>query len=113
MESLAGKSSRYDTGKLWLKQDGSVVKGNIFDPTGGDLLLHGTVRGQSVRFSTEREIQGGTERSEYTGTIWGSRLAGTVVVRTTLKPSTPKSEDMPQSSRSARSYRWSARRVRE
>lgn len=99
--------------KLWLKQDGSTLTGNILDPTTGDLRLHGNVTGQSVRFSTERGIQGGAERSEYSGTIWGSRLAGTVIVRTTPKPTGPKRVGMPQMSASERSYMWSARPVRE
>ena len=100
--------------KLWLKQDGSILEGTIFDPTAGDLRLNGSISGQSVRFSTERGIQGGTERSEYRGTTWSSRLAGTVVVRQTPRAISPKRESVPQrSSPTERSYTWSARRVEE
>jgi hypothetical protein len=97
--------------ELFLEQDGNTLLGRIVDPLHGEIRLHGSVSGRSVKFSTQTDIPGATARSEYKGTLSGSRLRGTVVIRvsewTTIP--IPKRGRLPPRERVVN---WSAQRVK-
>jgi hypothetical protein len=100
------------TVKLFLNQSRDRLEGRIDDPAVGETRLHGSVFGNSVRFSTEADVQGFTVRSSYQGTRIGSGLAGTVVIRTIRRAKPPDREGIPRSDIPERTCTWSAHRVK-
>lgn len=62
---------------LTLEQDGGALKGTLSGPR-GDAALEGKVEGNKVSFTVKRETPNGTFTLEYTGTVDGESMAGTV-----------------------------------
>jgi hypothetical protein len=66
------------TSTLTLTQDGSTVKGTLSGRR-GDTPVEGTVTGSKVSFTVKRQTQSGdTFVMEYTGTMDGDSIKGTV-----------------------------------
>jgi len=97
--------------KLFLYQDDERLTGRIIDPIHGAVRLYGRVDERSVRFTTQTDPYGPTGRSEYTGTLIGGRLRGTVVNRTTQSPGVPRRGERGRVPAPDRSMNWSAERV--
>jgi hypothetical protein len=93
---------------MFLQQDGDYLRGTITDSMRGDVRLRGSVTGNLIRFSTEYEMRGSTVRSEYTGTLVGSRLRGTVTTRII---ETHPGLDRGSRNRRVRFADWTAQRV--
>jgi hypothetical protein len=102
--------------RLFLEQRGNTLTGTIEGGFAGESRLRGNVDGDSLYFTTESDVRGRMVRSEYTGNIIGSRLHGTMTVRTIgggfeipRRPGGRRRDGrMPSDTRFAD---WSARRV--
>ena len=82
--NIAGKwemtwegARRKSVTKLTFEQDGEKLKGTIARPE-GEVALSGTVKGNSVAFTVERETPQGKVTSEYKGTIEGDTMKGII-----------------------------------
>jgi hypothetical protein len=65
------------TQTLKIQQDGSAIKGTI---TGrrGESPLEGSLTGNKISFTVTRETPNGTFKLDYTGTVDGDAMKGTV-----------------------------------
>ena len=65
------------TQTLTIQQDGSTIKGTI---TGrrGESPLEGSLTGNKISFTVTRETPNGTFKLDYTGTVDGDAMKGTV-----------------------------------
>ncbi len=66
-----------NTQTLTVQQEGAKIKGTL---TGrrGDSQIEGTVAGNKISFTVKRETPNGTFTLDYTGTVDGDSMAGTV-----------------------------------
>jgi hypothetical protein len=69
--------------RMLLEQDGNKLTGTIGSGTADETRVRGRVDRESVSFSGESVVPGRIIWSDYTGTIIGSRLRGTVTTRVT------------------------------
>ena len=60
------------------KVDGDKLSGTVAGGMGGDTPLAGTVKGNEVKFTVTRQTPNGEMKSEYTGTVEGDTMKGTV-----------------------------------
>jgi hypothetical protein len=65
------------TQTLTLKQDGTTIKGTLSGPR-GDTPFEGTVAGNKISFTIKRETPNGTFTLEYSATVDGDSMAGTI-----------------------------------
>ena len=66
------------TANLVLEQDGGKIKGTMTGEMGREWPVTGTVEGKTVKFSSKRETPRGEITVEYTGTLEGDTLKGTM-----------------------------------
>jgi len=64
------------TQTLTITQDGGKIKGTLTSPR-GDSNFEGTVAGNKISFTINRETPNGTFTIEYTGTVDGDSMKGT------------------------------------
>jgi hypothetical protein len=60
------------------KQDGDKLTGTVAGGMGGDTPLEGTVKGKEVKFTVTRQTPNGEMKSEYTATVEGDTMKGSV-----------------------------------
>lgn len=65
------------TQTLTITQDGTKIKGTLSGPR-GDAPFEGTVAGNKVSFTVNRETPNGTFTLEYSATVDGDSMTGTV-----------------------------------
>jgi len=65
------------TQTLTIQQDGSTIKGTAKGQR-GEAPLEGSVTGNNIKFTITRETPGGTFTLEYSGTVEGDSMKGTV-----------------------------------
>jgi hypothetical protein len=65
------------TQTLTIKQDGATIKGTLTGPR-GEAPFEGTVAGNKVSFTIKRETPNGTFTLEYSATVNGDSMEGTV-----------------------------------
>ena len=95
--------------KMFLEKNGDRLSGSIRDPMRGESTLRGSVDKASIRFSTDSIVRGYSIRAEYTGTLLGSRLQGTVKI-------SENSVGLRRGARRplplrVRSFEWTAKRI--
>ena len=61
------------------KQDGDKLTGTVTGGRGGEAPLEGTVKGKEVKFTVTRQTPNGEMKSEYTATVEGDTMKGSVV----------------------------------
>jgi hypothetical protein len=66
------------TATLALEQDGGKIKGTMTGEMGRQWPVTGTVEGKAVKFSSKRETPRGEITIEYTGTVEGDTMKGTM-----------------------------------
>ena len=62
---------------LTITQDGTTIKGTLSGPR-GDAPFEGTVAGNKISFTIKRETPNGTFTLEYSATVNGDSMEGTV-----------------------------------
>jgi hypothetical protein len=62
---------------LAIQQDGSTIKGTLKGQR-GESPLEGSIRGNKISFTVKRETPNGTFTIEYTGTVDGDSMKGTL-----------------------------------
>ena len=65
------------TQTLTIKQDGGTIKGTLTGPR-GEAPFEGTVAGNKISFTIKRETPNGTFTLEYSATVNGDSMEGTV-----------------------------------
>lgn len=60
------------------KQEGDKLTGTVSGGMGGETPLEGTVKGKEVKFTVTRQTPNGEMKSEYTATVEGDTMKGTV-----------------------------------
>ena len=65
------------TSTLTIQQDAAAIKGTLSGPR-GDSAFEGTVAGNKISFTVKRDTPNGTFTIEYTGTVDGDSIKGTV-----------------------------------
>ena len=60
------------------KQDGNKLTGTVVGGRGGESPLEGTVKGNEVKFTVTRTTPNGEMKSEYTATVEGDTMKGSV-----------------------------------
>jgi hypothetical protein len=65
------------TQTLTIQQDGNKIKGTLAGQR-GEVPLEGSVDGNKLSFTVTRETPGGTFTIEYTGTVEGDSMKGTM-----------------------------------
>jgi hypothetical protein len=65
------------TQTLTIQQDGTTIKGTLSGRR-GDAPLEGTVEGNKVNFTVKRDTPNGTFTLEYSATVDGDSMTGTV-----------------------------------
>ena len=60
------------------KVDGDKLSGTVSGGMGGDTPLTGTVKGNEVKFTVTRTTPNGEMKSEYTATVEGDTMKGSV-----------------------------------
>jgi hypothetical protein len=65
------------TQTLTIKQDGATIKGTLSGPR-GEAPFEGTVAGSKISFTIKRETPNGTFTLEYSATVNGDSMEGTV-----------------------------------
>jgi len=65
------------TQTLTITQDGTAIKGTLSGPR-GDAPFEGTVAGNKISFTIKRETPNGTFTLEYSATVNGDSMEGTV-----------------------------------
>ena len=60
------------------KQDGNKLTGTVSGGQGGETPLEGTVKGKEVKFTVTRTTPNGEMKSEYTATVEGDTMKGSV-----------------------------------
>ena len=66
------------TATFTFKQDGNKLTGTISGGMGGETPLEGTVKGKEVKFTVTRQTPNGEMKSEYTATVEGDTMKGSV-----------------------------------
>jgi hypothetical protein len=59
-------------------QEGNKLTGTVSGGMGGETPLAGTVKGNEVKFTVTRQTPNGEMKSEYTATVEGDTMKGTV-----------------------------------
>jgi len=65
------------TQTLTIQQDGGTIKGTLSGPR-GDTPFEGTVAGNKISFTIKRETPNGTFTLEYSATVDGDSMEGTI-----------------------------------
>ena len=60
-------------------QEGNKLTGTVAGGRGGETPLEGTVKGKEVKFTVTRQTPNGEMKSEYTATVEGDTMKGSVV----------------------------------
>ncbi len=60
------------------KMEGDKLSGTVSGGMGGDTPLTGTVKGNEVKFTVTRQTPNGEMKSEYTATVEGDTMKGSV-----------------------------------
>ena len=60
------------------KVDGDKLSGTVAGGMGGDTPLEGSVKGNEVKFTVTRQTPNGEMKAEYTATVEGDTMKGTV-----------------------------------
>ncbi|MBI1739217.1 MAG: hypothetical protein HYR58_08210 [Acidobacteria bacterium] len=60
------------------KQEGDKLTGTVSGGMGGETPLEGTVKGKEVKFTVTRQTPNGEMKSEYSATVEGDTMKGTV-----------------------------------
>ncbi len=76
--SSAGRGGNMQNSTLTLKQDGQKLTGTLASGRGGEAPLTGTISGNNITFSVTRTTQRGEFKMDYTGTVSGDSMKGTV-----------------------------------
>lgn len=79
--SAPGRGGNMQNSTLTLKQDGKNLTGTLAGGRGGEAPLTGTISGNSITFSVTRQTQNGDLKIDYTGTVSGDSMKGTVNMR--------------------------------
>jgi hypothetical protein len=79
--SAPGRGGNMQNSTLTLKQDGQKLTGTLAGGRGGDAPLTGTITGNSIAFSVTRSTQNGDIKIDYTGTVSGDSMKGSVNMR--------------------------------
>jgi len=77
--SAPGRDGNMVTQTLTLQQDGSKLKGTLKGQR-GEAPVTGTVSGNSISFSVTRTTPNGDMKIDYTGTVSGDAMKGTLAV---------------------------------
>jgi hypothetical protein len=78
--SAQGRGGNMQNSTLTLKQDGQKLTGTLAGGRGGDAPVTGTVTGNNITFSVTRQTQNGDFKIDYTGTVSGDSMKGTVTM---------------------------------
>jgi hypothetical protein len=79
--SAPGRGGAVQNSALTLKQDGQNLTGTLSGGR-GDAPVTGTIKGNAITFSVSRTNQNGdTMKTDYTGTVSGASMKGTVNMR--------------------------------
>jgi hypothetical protein len=78
--SAPGRDGSVMTQTLTLQQDGTKLTGTLKGQR-GDAPVTGTVSGSNVSFSVTRSTPNGDMKIDYTGTVSGDAMKGTLTVR--------------------------------
>jgi hypothetical protein len=65
------------TQTLTIQQDGATIKGTLSGPR-GDTSFEGTVAGNKISFTIKRETPNGTFTFDYSATVDGDSMTGTI-----------------------------------
>jgi hypothetical protein len=68
------------TTALTLVQDGGTLTGTFAGPRGGEAPLTGSVKGNSISFAVTRQTPRGERMVEYSGSVDGGTMKGTMQV---------------------------------
>jgi len=60
-------------------QEGNKLTGTVSGGRGGETPLEGTVKGKEVKFTVTRQTPNGEMKTEYTATVEGDTMKGSVV----------------------------------
>jgi hypothetical protein len=78
--SSPGRGGNMQNSALTLKQDGQKLTGTLAGARGGDAPLTGTVTGNNITFSVTRTTQNGEMTIQYTGTVSGDSMKGSLTM---------------------------------
>jgi hypothetical protein len=78
--SSAGRGGNMQNSTLTLKQDGQKLTGTLAGGRGGDAPLTGTISGNNITFSVTRQSQNGAITIQYTGSVSGDSMKGTLTM---------------------------------
>ena len=66
------------TQTLTIQQDGATIKGTLSGPRGESSFEGGTVAGNKISFTIKRETPNGTFTMDYSATVDGDSMTGTI-----------------------------------
>ena len=78
--SQAGRGGNMQNSTLVLKQDGQNLTGTLTGGRGGEAQLTGTISGNNITFSVTRSTPNGDFKIDYTGTVSGDSMKGTLTM---------------------------------
>jgi hypothetical protein len=78
--SAPGRDGNVTTQTLTLQQDGTKLTGTLKGQR-GDAPVTGTVSGNNISFSVTRSTPNGDFKIDYTGTVSGDAMKGTLTMR--------------------------------
>jgi hypothetical protein len=78
--SSQGRGGNMQNSTLTLKQDGQKLTGTLAGGRGGDAPLTGTISGNNITFSVTRTTQNGDITIQYTGTVSGDSMKGSLTM---------------------------------
>ncbi|HEY6465739.1 MAG TPA: hypothetical protein VIY69_07095 [Candidatus Acidoferrales bacterium] len=78
--SSPGRGGNMQNSALTLKQDGQKLTGTLAGARGGDAPLTGTITGNNITFSVTRTTQNGEMTIQYTGTVSGDSMKGSLTM---------------------------------
>ena len=78
--SSQGRGGNMQNSTLTLKQDGQKLTGTLAGGRGGEAPLTGTISGNNIAFSVTRSTPNGDFKLDYTGTVSGDSMKGSVMM---------------------------------